>query len=215
MNDQQNFNFHNDPGFFGNIRNFLVDNGRLLLTALIIVLLIGAGIYAFNQEPNQNSKQPETSVAEGGDSTNGKTIYEGTASESNSSSSDSEEESPESDDETAGETIYNGSPGSNEISGPYTFRAERGDGVTHLARKAIARYLDNNTDIAEEITPAHKIYMETMLTKKHYQASLDLHEAVTFSEDEVAEIVNDATELSDEEVSAWQPYVSHVSSINT
>jgi len=244
-----------EPGFFGRLGEFLLDNGRLLLTALIIILLIGAGIYAYTQDTERDASN--TSVAEDGSNSEGTTIYEGEAQTSNSeqdtesqeenaegqdaegeeSSSDesaesetestesSEEESSEEDSEAPGETIYTGTGETSEeeseekdeeeTSGDYTFRAEPGDGVTHLARRAVANYLENNPDQAEKVTPAHKIYMETVLTRNNYQGSLDLEETVNFSESEVEQVVQDAIELPEDEVEDWQPYVSTVSSIDS
>jgi hypothetical protein len=243
--DESNTPHNNqEPGFFERLGEALVDNGRLLLTALIILLLIGAGIYAYTQDSERAADT--TSVAQDDSMEEATTIYEGEGqtstdqeentqgqeedaneqesdSQGESSSSESEESNSDSnseENEAPGETIYTGtaddSEEQNETTGSdYTFNAQPGDGVTHLARRAVGTYLEENPDQAEQVTPAHRIYMETVLTKNNYQASLNLDETVNFSDSEVEQVVEDAIDLPEEEVENWQPYVAQVSSIGS
>ena len=218
MADQNNFNSNQDPGFFGRLGEFLADNGRLLLTAIIIILLIVAGVYAFNQENGGTAQQNEEQVAQ--NETSGEGEQNGSAEEGGESESDNEE--------TPGETVYEGEGQDNDgdsesqaseaeaqgENGTYTMTAERGDGVTHLARDAVSQYLENNPDQAEQVTPAHRVYLETVLTQRNYQPSLEVGETVSFSQSEVSNAVQDAVELPQDEVNDWQPYVAQVSAFS-
>lgn len=231
---ENNHSYTPEPGFLGRIKEFFQDNGRTLATAAIILLLIGAGIYAFNQDSPTQDPTNETEVAANGNNTEGETIYEGeanadedTSSDASTEDSDANESDSNTNDEAPGETIYEGSPSDSENGSEedtsetddartsYRMTATQGDGVTHLARRAIAQYLEEHPEEAEQITPAHKIYMETILTQKNYKTALELGETVTFSQSEVNDVVEDAIELPEEEVDNWQPYVSKVSSIGS
>ncbi|MFB6225081.1 MAG: hypothetical protein ABEI13_01340, partial [Candidatus Paceibacteria bacterium] len=200
----QNENPNNqDPGFFGRIKEFFADHKQTLFPAIIIVLLIGAGIYVFNNDNSTQTNTDETEVVandkENTKGEEGTTIYEGEANtdESSESSEENSNTKESNESEAPGETIYEGSPSDSDTSSDetssenaennasstsYSMTATEGDGVTHLARRAIAQYLEENPEQAEQITPAHKIYMETVLTQNNYQASLDLGETVTFSQ---------------------------------
>jgi len=63
----------------------------------------------------------------------------------------------------------------------YTETAQVGDGITHLARKALGKYLDEHGQNASVLTPAHKLFIEDYMQKATGNGWLQLGQKVTFS----------------------------------
>lgn len=94
----------------------------------------------------------------------------------------------------------------------YEETAEAGEGITHLARKALKKYLaDNKTDF--ELTPEHKIYIEDYLQNKTGDRWLSLGEKITFSQELIEEAINTAQKLTSEQLENLQQYSALVSSL--
>ncbi len=93
----------------------------------------------------------------------------------------------------------------------YTETAERGDGLTHLARRALSHYMEENeiTDLTDE----HKIYVEDYVQKKLGSYSLSLGQEVEISHDLILEAVNESRELSGEQLNNLKQYSALVSSL--
>ncbi len=80
--------------------------------------------------------------------------------------------------------------------------AEKGEGVTHLARRAIDEYLE------EEIASEKKIYMEDYVQKKVAPSGdwLDIGEEVEISKDIIEDALEEAKELSPKELQNLEKY---------
>ncbi len=93
----------------------------------------------------------------------------------------------------------------------YTEKAERGDGLTHLARRALSNYIEENeiTDLTDE----HKIYIEDYIQKELGSYSLSLGQEVEISQDLISEAVNESRELSGEQLNNLKQYSVLVSSL--
>ena len=80
--------------------------------------------------------------------------------------------------------------------------AKEGEGVTHLARRAINDYLQ------EEIAPEKKIYMEDYVQKKVAPSGswLDTGEEVEISKEIIDEALEKAEDLSPEELQNLEKY---------
>ena len=92
----------------------------------------------------------------------------------------------------------------NEKPSEYTFTAEVGDGVTHLARKAIESYTTENE---LTLSAEQKVFMETTLKNIYYQQSLDIGENVSFETSVIADTVSQANNLTPDQIQAWSAYV--------
>ncbi len=86
----------------------------------------------------------------------------------------------------------------------YTETAERGDGLTHLARRALSNYIEENeiTDLTDE----HKIYIEDYIQKELGSYSLSFGQEVEISHDLISEAVNESRELSGEQLNNLEQY---------
>ncbi|RLF34028.1 MAG: hypothetical protein DRN07_00995 [Thermoplasmata archaeon] len=81
----------------------------------------------------------------------------------------------------------------------YVEVAERGEGITHLARKALAEYLkEKGENIA--LTKAHKIYIEDYMQKRTGWRWLKLGEKVSFSEKLIEEAIEKSLKLTEEQL---------------
>lgn len=86
----------------------------------------------------------------------------------------------------------------------YEYVAQVGDSYSLIARKAVQTY-----GLKEEVnlSQAQILYAETNLTQAADSPELTVGQEVSVSEATVAEWVNRASELSDEDEAAWQAYV--------
>jgi len=76
----------------------------------------------------------------------------------------------------------------------YEVTAGKGDGVTHLARKALNEYLkENNKD---ELTDLHMIYIEDYIQNKTGNEALEIGQNLTFSENLIEEAIRSSEGLS-------------------
>ncbi len=93
----------------------------------------------------------------------------------------------------------------------YVETAERGDGLTHLARKALSRHMEEKeiTDLTNE----HKIYIEDYIQKELGSYALSLGQEVEISHELISEAVDESRELSDEQLNNLKQYSVLVSSL--
>ncbi len=93
----------------------------------------------------------------------------------------------------------------------YEEEASFGDGLTHLARKSLSRYLQENE--INDLTVEHKIYIEDYIQKKLGSQNLSLGEKVTIPYSLVSEAVNNSRNLTESQLNNLEQYSLLVSSI--
>ena len=96
--------------------------------------------------------------------------------------------------------------------GAYEQTAQDGEGITHLARRAVKDYLDR-TGQGADLTAEHKVYIEDYLQKNTGEQWLGLGEKVSFSEDLIREAVENSRQLTQEQLANLQQYSAQVSSL--
>lgn len=120
-----------------------------------------------------------------------------------------QESQPESEEEKAVEELKITLP--TEIKS-YKQTAQPGEGITHLARRALKEYLiERKVDF--ELTPEHKIYIEDYLQKKTGERWLNPGEEISFSEDLIKEAINKAQQLTPEQLDNLKQFSTLVSSL--
>ena len=87
----------------------------------------------------------------------------------------------------------------------YEEEADKGEGVTHLARKTLKEYLEE-TEMELDLTSEHKIFIEDYLQKKTGNKSLKLGEKITFSEELIVKAINEALKLTPEQLNNLKKY---------
>ena len=108
-------------------------------------------------------------------------------------------------------------PGELEINLPrsvgrtYEQTAQQGEGITHLARRALKEYLQE-TGQGVELTKEHKVYIEDYIQKKTGDRWLNLGEKISFSEDLIKEAIDSSLHLTDQQLDNLKQYSSQITS---
>jgi hypothetical protein len=92
----------------------------------------------------------------------------------------------------------------------YEQTAQKGDGMTHLARRALKDYI-SRTGVGQDLTPEHKIYIEDYLVKKTGARNLLVGEKVSFSSELIQEAIQKAKELNSNQLENLKQYSALVS----
>ena len=92
----------------------------------------------------------------------------------------------------------------------YAEKAEKGEGLTHLARRALNKYLQENFQDFE-VTAEHKVYAEDYIVKKLGSGWLELGQEVEISVELIEEAINSSAELSPEQLDNLTQYSELVS----
>ncbi len=94
-------------------------------------------------------------------------------------------------------------------TGKYREVAGKGEGLTHLARRTLKKYLkDHPQDFT--VTPEHKIYIEDYIAKNLGGRWLRVGEEVEISEELIKEAINKAKNLSAVQLQNLSQYVQLV-----
>ena len=205
-----------------------------IISILLIIFLIVSGVYAFNRDTEQKDKSVEEKVEDIKKEEEQKTEQ---AMEENKDSEVAEndkddtkkvedikkeeeqkteqamEENKDSEvaendkDDTKKEEM---SADIQKTETKITLKAQNGDGVTHLARKAIAEYTkDKDIKLSKE----QKLYAETVLKDKNYKHHLNSGQEVEFDVTNLSDTIQKAQDLSEKEIKAWSKYTHLVASL--
>lgn len=95
----------------------------------------------------------------------------------------------------------------------FKIKAEAGDGITHLARKVLKQYSNENPSFAGELSVEHKIYIEDFLKDKHGERHLEINEELEFSVNDIADGIEQARQLSESQLANLSQFVPVVSGL--
>jgi len=101
------------------------------------------------------------------------------------------------------ETIEVIIPEGRKEAGTIIEKAVKGDGVTHLARRALKDYLQDNP---QELTNEHRVYIEDYLKDNVGSRPLEVDEEIAFSEDLIKEAINASLQLTLEQLKVLEKY---------
>ncbi len=207
-------------GWIGKAKDWSYENWQTILV-ILIVLIVGMSAYNYNQQNNLSNENP-SSVA----------IIDNNESESinTDETSENKEEVSEVDienkdqaeaaredneieieaDEREGEnTEEEDNPiisTSNDSGKIYTVYANHGEGITHLARRALNEYLQE-TGEESELTREHKIYIEDYLQNRIGTESIEVNHQETFSETLMKEAISSAKQLTPSSINNLKKYI--------
>lgn len=198
----------------GSVRHWVEENLRLIVS-VVIVIALGATIYSYSQRTkestvvfeNGNNTQEQVLVDNNGDKTTDSQQAADTAgSDQQKNEQSTMDTAPAKPEVTSMET-------SRETSDAFIAVAQKGDGLTHLARKALADYLAKNPD--SQLTVAHKIYIEDALRKAvNYKGGIHVGTEMSFSKDLIQKTVEQAKSLNERQLQNLQKYVPLVPSLS-
>ncbi|MAF20414.1 MAG: hypothetical protein CMI55_01905 [Parcubacteria group bacterium] len=184
------FGLDNKPKGF---RKWIDKYGSSVILPIITLLILAGGIYLY---ASQKGNEPILSLKEGAADIR----QEASNLTEEIFGEPTEETTIESDTETAIKKII---PASISQGGMVIETAVKGDGVTHLARRALKSYLN---DHPEELTNEHKIYIEDYLKDKTGSRPLEIGEEVTFSEDLIKQAIDASLELTEAQLKNLEQY---------
>lgn len=102
-----------------------------------------------------------------------------------------------------------------EESGKITVKAQKGAGITHLARIAAKDYLEKNPDLKQNITPEHKIFIEDYITKKTGSYRLKIGQELSFDEGLINDAIQQSMKLNQKQLQNLHKYVLLVPSLSS
>ncbi len=185
---------------------WIKDNLRIIVS-IIIVIAIAGGIYSYSKrtqppvgekekiatEEKIVTEEPEKAVEVGG--------------EDKTAPAEQKEPAPKEEKQAAAQ------PESKETEGSFVETAERGNGVTHLARRALANYLEKNPDSA--LTPEHKIYVEDYLRKNvEFKGRVFVGTSVEFNKNLIHQAIERSKQLNDKQLNNLHKYAVKVPSLS-
>ncbi len=173
------------------------------VSALIIILIVAAAIYAFSGEPKPTPNEPTPSGEAAMD----------LAEESPLVVAEAPPEAPEAPTVAPREPVSQQQlqdmkadlPEATREGDAYVEKAEAGEGITHLARRATTRWLADNA-AGYEITNEHRIYIEDYIQNKMGNNWLEVGETQTISFALIAEAVEHAGQLSNSQLQHLSGY---------
>jgi preprotein translocase subunit SecF len=198
------------------------DNLRIIVSVVIVILIAG-GIYSYSKrgetqpsnsgvettEQSQNTAQTNT-----GNSQNN-TAANQTQNQGQTQTKPQDQAQPANQnaaaDQSAPKTTSSVST-SQETSAAFVETAVRGDSETKLARRALADYLEKNTD--STLTAEHKIYIEDYLVKNIAPQRIYVGTSVEFSKGLIQQAIGAAKNLNSRQLQNLQKYAAAVPSLS-
>lgn len=184
-----------EGGFLERLRN----SPRTVSTIIVVLIVVGA-IFAFSDR----GQQPETPGAS-------PTPTGATPTPESSPTPEGEATPTPKADRTTPTSAPTPLPEARETEEAYIEVASRGDGVTHLTRRALTRSVETaKPDF--ELTVEHKVWIEDYLKDRISRKSLKVGENVTVSKELVREAIGKSKELTDAQLKHLKRYSQMVSS---
>lgn len=170
------------------------DNLRIIVS-VFIVAAIALGIYSYSQRTTGNIDDKSTLLE----------LKQG------ETSIDTDKE--QSQDKVQAE-VKNGVVITEELSQEtetsFIEKAEKGNGTTHLARRALAHYLEKNVD--STLTPEQKVYIEDYLRKNIvYSGTVTTETSLEFSKTLISQGIEKSKMLNERQLQNLKKYSARVS----
>lgn len=180
------------------IKRWFQDNLRIIIS-IIIVIFIAGGIYSYSKRgasPIINDEESTQNVATDQDS-----------------ATTSGNDKTQATNVTKPKTTVSPENVSKETESSFVETAVKGDGLTVLARKATANYLEKNSD--STLTKEHKIYIEDYLRKNvGHKGGVRVGSSVEFSKDLIQKAISQSKNLNEKQLKNLQKYSARVPSLS-
>lgn len=187
----ENMNMNEEERITDQAKAWLQENLRVIVS-FFIVAAIALGIYSYSQRADETLDTTDdtavTTESDGMDS--GKTAGLNAANDSSKVT-------------TAPQEL------SKETAGSFVETAAKGDGSTHLARRALANYLEKTPD--SSLTGEHKVYIEDYLRKAVGSKShMAVGASTEFSKDLIRQAIDHSKTLSAKQLNNLKKYSNRV-----
>lgn len=175
------------------------------VSALIIILIVAAAIYAFSGEEQQPQEEvtEEAAITEEAQPTEQPATPEEAAPEQEATPASAV--TPQEVERRELQQQSRELPEARKTEEGYVEVATAGDGITHLARRAATRYLSESR-VGYTVTNEHRIYIEDYIKDQIGSRPLALDEELTISFDLVREAVDAAGQLTNAQLQNLTKY---------
>ena len=202
-------------GWFGKIKNWSYENWQTILVVLI-VLIVGISAYNYNQQNNDNLNPAITVDDNESNENNQENKIENNNAEENDqeviAENKDQEEAAQEDNRTelnkntnkekVGEVLSN----SDNSGKAYTVSANSGEGITHLARRALETYIQETAD-GSDLTKEQKIYAEDYMQNRTGNEKINTGHQEIFSESLIKDAISNANDLSEKSLENLTKYI--------
>lgn len=202
-----------EGGWGGKSKGWLSKYGSSVILPIIALLILAGGIYLYaKQKTGTNPLLPEENVSliqELPEASQKETKAETEEKEIQEQAEQTETQPTPSitQEKTIQEIIPQTGPKieiqTEKKSGAITEKAVKGEGITHLARRALKDYLKDNP---KNLTNEHKIFIEDYLKDKTGSRQLEIGEEISFSENIIEEAINASAKLNAEQLKNLEKY---------
>jgi hypothetical protein len=178
------------------MKQWIQDNLRIIISILIVVA-IAAGIYSYSKRAESPlTKDSNQKIEKVGDEEISAILEKEKATQ------------PEIIEKKEGEDQIS----SQETEKSFIEVAAKGDGRTHLARRALANYLEKNPD--SSLSPEHKIYIEDYLRKNiNGKGGILKGSSVEFSKILIQDAISKSKNLNQNQIKNLHKYAVRVPSL--
>ena len=181
------------------------------VSALIIILIVAAAIYAFSGEPQQPVNEEltgnEAATTDIGDEQTDETEVDEAVAPTIAPPGAPGAPVAEPIPQQRLQEMRQGLPAAERQGDAFVEKAQAGDGITHLARRATTRWLADNA-AGYEITNEHRIYIEDYIQNRIGSEGLSIDETKTISFALIAEAVEHAGQLNDQQLRNLSHYTT-------
>jgi hypothetical protein len=198
-------------GWLEKIKNWSYKNWQTILV-ILIVLIVGISAYNYNQQNNTSSNSNPAIVAGSNSSQEiGQEAKIENKDQKIADKEDSEAIKLNSDEDTNKNDIKEEpvTSNSNDSGKTYTVTASYGEGITHLARHALEKYLQE-TGEGSKLTKEQKIYIEDYIQNRTGSQKINIGHQETFSENLIKEAISSANNLSQKSLENLKKYTKNV-----
>ena len=200
-------------------KRWLQDNLRIIVSIMIVAVIAG-GIYSYSKRSNAPlateeiaSTETVNNEEEGAVKISDEQAQEEAAGKQEESATQ-KKETTKTETATAPKTAeVTSAATSKETGSSFVETAVKGEGSTHLARRALANYLEKNPDSA--LTKEHKIYIEDYLRKNAgARGAVHVGTQIEFSKDLIQKSIEQSKGLTESQLKNLQKYSACVSSLS-
>lgn len=192
----------NEKGVFDKIKEIINDNRENLLIVAFVLIIIG-GVWAYMQVPQKSSTSNIANETNSASEEIKKTEENATIAPTQNETEEETKEEPkkEAKEEPTKEESNNIA---SENSGSFTVKAAKGDGLTHVARKALKEYLAKEN--SENINKEQKIYAEDYLRKHSAYKKVNPNDEFSFKSDLIKEAIEKSKNLNSYQLKNLEKY---------
>ena len=196
-NEEMNFD---EEGTSEKVKAWIQENLRVIVS-VFIVAAIALGIYSYS---DRSVPTDETTVVDEMISS------EATEKEDTEAAVETTDEIGSAPKEQEEKVVAPVVEPSRETEATFVETAAKGEGLTHLARKAAAHYLEKNAD--SSLTAEHKVYIEDYLRKQvGNKGGVQIGTSVEFSKDLIRDAISQSKTLNERQLKNLEKYSSRVS----